>query len=280
MEFKAVVGTRRSTRIWQPWRPVEEAKLQTILEAVYRAPRVLEVDFVRALVMRRDALTHEQLLQLKTPTTTSQIELCPIVLWVYADLEALGQAMEGAVLEELIDAGALNESHGWTRERVHAEIIPDVYRPILEREDRVPMQFRTPDGMREGPSYSRELVALARTAIGIAQAHALLAAVDVGLGVQLSAIAPAVPKEILGIPDSWIVSSPILLGYSAEQPGGQRPREPLEESVCEGRFGRPFESDPDVVERLKQQQMIQDPQPTAWRRAELRRLARMFGLPE
>jgi nitroreductase len=280
MEFKEVVGTRRSTRIWQPWRPVEEEKLQTILEAINRAPRLLEVDFVRAVYMRRDSLTHEQIEQLKTPTTTSQIELCPVVLWVYADLDALERATDGRALEALIDAGALNESHGWTRERVRSTVVPQVYQAVLDDPDRVPLMVRTPEGMREAASYPRALMALARHAIGVAQAHALLAAVDLGLGVQLSAIAPAVPKQIMGIPDSWIASSPMLLGYSAEQPGGQRPREPLEEDVFEGRYGRPFESDPVVVSQLKSARMIQDPVPTAWRRAELRRLARMFGLPE
>ena len=61
MEFKQAVGLRRSVRIWRPWQPVEQAKLQTILEAIYRAPRVLEVDFIRVVVMDKDAVGEEQL---------------------------------------------------------------------------------------------------------------------------------------------------------------------------------------------------------------------------
>lgn len=280
MQFKEVVGTRRSTRIWQPWRPVEDWKLQTMMEAIYRAPRVLEIDFVRVVVMRRDELTAEQAEALKTPTTTTQIELCPIYLWIYADLDALEQATDGRNLRELVDAGALNKSHGWTSERIDGEIIPKTYQAVLDEEDRMPMVFRTPDGTREGPSYSRTLTALGRYAIGIAQAHALLAGVELGLGVQLSAIAPMVPKEIMSIPDSWIGASPLFVGYSAEAPGGQRPREPLGEIAYEGKFGRPFVANEGVADRLRSQGMIQDPQPIEWRRAELRRLARMFGLPE
>jgi len=30
MEFKEVVGLRRSIRFWQPWHPVEDEKLQAI----------------------------------------------------------------------------------------------------------------------------------------------------------------------------------------------------------------------------------------------------------
>lgn len=280
MEFKEVVGTRRSTRIWEPWRPVEDWKLQTIMEAIYRAPRMLEVDFVRVVVMRRDELTPEQADALKTPTTTTQIELCPIYLWIYADLDALEQATDGRNLRELIDAGALNESHGWTPDRVGSEIIPKFHQAILDEENQVPIVFRTADGTREGPSYSTTLTALGRYAVGIAQAHALLAGVDLGLGVQLSALPPQMAKEIMGIPDSWIGASPLFVGYSAESPGGQRPREPLGEMAFDGKFGRPFVGNEAVADQLRSQKMIQDPQPIEWRRAELRRLARMFGLPE
>jgi hypothetical protein len=35
-----------------------------------------------------------------------------------------------------------------------------------------------------------------------------------------------------------------------------------------------------VVEKLRAAKMIQDPAPHPWRDAELRGLARMFGLPE
>lgn len=282
MEFKQAVGLRRSVRIWRPWQPVEQAKLQTILEAIYRAPRVLEVDFIRVVVMNKDAVGEEQLELLKTPTTTAQIELCPTFIWIYADLDEMERASDGRNLEELMEMGLLNESHGWTAEHLHSTVIPEVYRDILDDEDQLPVMLRTPDGMQEGPSYSRRLTALGRYAIGIAQAHALLAAVDVGLGVQLSAIPPWVPKQIMDIPDSWINASPMLVGYSAgsRETGGQRPREPLEEDFHEGRFGNPFGSDPEVVAELTRAGMFQDPAPLPWRRAELRRLARMFGLPE
>lgn len=281
MEFKEAVGLRRSIRFWQPWHPVEPEKLQAILEAIYRAPRVLEVDFIRVVVMRLDQLSDEDLQAMKGPTTTTQLDLCPIIIWVYADLDALQEATDGKNLEELIEVGALNASHGWTSESVRASIVPDVYRAIIDADDTIALTFRTPDGMRAGESYSRQHFALARTAIGIAQEHGLLAAVDEGLGAQLSAVAPVIPKRIMGIPDSWITTSPILVGYAAEnlQAGGQRPREPLEEDFFEGRYGNGFQRGAGVVERLKEAGMIR-PEALAWRKAEVRRIARMFGLPE
>jgi nitroreductase len=281
MEFKQAVGSRRSIRFWQPWRPIEQEKLQAILEAIYRAPRVLEVDFVRVVVMRLDQMSDEDLQAMKGPTTTTQLELCPIIIWVYADLDALEEATDGKILEELIEVGALNASHGWTNESISATVVPEVYRPIIDDEDSIALTFRTPDGIQTGESYSRQHFALARAAIGIAQEHGLLAAVDEGLGAQLSAVAPIVPKRIMGIPDSWITTSPILVGYAAEdlQAGGQRPREPLEEDFFEGRYGSGFHRDAAVVERLKEAGMIR-PEVLAWRKAEVRRIARMFGLPE
>lgn len=282
MEFKQVVGLRRSIRFWYPWQQIESEKLQAVLEAIYRAPRVLEVDFLRVVVMHRDQVSEEDLATMKTPTTTTQIELCPTYIFIYADLDALQEATDGKNLEEMVEVGALNLSHGWSHEYIHETIVPQVYQDVLDDPDTVPMRFRTPDGMREGPAFSRRLLSLGRTQIGIAQSVGLLAAVDQGLGVQLSGVGTDVPKRVMGIPDSWITASPMLIGYAAEsiEAGGQRPREPLEQDFFEGRYGAPFESDPKVVEQLREEGMFQPPAPLPWRLDELRRLARMFGLPE
>jgi hypothetical protein len=129
---------------------------------------------------------------------------------------------------------------------------------------------------------SREVLALARHAIGIAQTYALLAAFDVGLAAQLSAVNTNVAREIFGVPPSWTPSSPMLLGYHGEsrEAGGQRPREPFEEDFFEVRYGHPFFREPAVVDRLAEAGMIQPGSPLPWRLAEVRALARKFGLPE
>lgn len=279
MQFKEVVGTRRSTRMWWPWRPVEEWKLQAILEAIYQAPRVLEADFIRAVVMRLDSLTEEQIRTWQTPTTTTQLEMVRVILWVFADLGALENALDGKCLAELMEVGALNESHGWTPAAVDDRVLP-YYRKILDAQPQVGMAGGGFTQDEDAKKYSFDLLALARTAVGIGQAYALLTAVELGLGVQLSALPMRFAREQMKIPDQWVSASPVFLGYGAEAPGGQRPREPLEETISEGRYGRPFHSDPRTVERLQFQGLIQEPAPTSWRRGELRRLARMFGLPE
>lgn len=280
MQFKEVVGWRRSIRWFLPWRPVEREKVQTILEAIYRAPRVLDIDFVRAVVVYRDSLSEEELESLKLPTTTAQLDMAPVYILVYADTGALQQALDGRSLKQLVDVGALNASHGWSHAYIDNVIIPQVFRPILDDPDRVPLRMR-PGSQEEGPLVSRSLLRLARTAIGIAHAHALLAAFEEGLAAQLSAISPMI-HQMAKVPPTWVPGSPILLGYHAEswEAGGQRAREPFEDAFFEGRYGVPFQRDPQVVERLKAENMIQPAGPLPWRRDELRALGRMFGLPE
>jgi hypothetical protein len=117
---------------------------------------------------------------------------------------------------------------------------------------------------------------------GLAINQSLLAAVDEGLGTQLTALNAGNAARILGIPEHLVPIWIQLLGYPAEDPeaGGQRPRSPFESTYFEGRYGTPFERDPAVVDRLKAEGMLMREAPYPWRKEELRGLSRMFGLPE
>jgi nitroreductase len=279
VELKSVVGWRRSIRFFDPWREVEREKIQAILEAIYRAPRVLDIDFLRIVVVHRDRLTPEQMATMKTPTTTAQLDMAPVYVFFYADVEALERATTGEPYRELMAAGVLNRSHGWSDEFVTGTATPYL-RAILDDPNRAPLG---PPGADGAPQLvSRETLRLARTAIGIAQEYALLAAVDQGLGAQLSGVSAGIAKTILGIPDSWTSSSPMLLGYHGEsrEAGGQRPREPFEEDFFELRHGNPFYREPAVVEQLRAAGMIQAGAPFPWRMDEVRGLAHKFGLPD
>lgn len=280
MEFKSVVGWRRSIRFFDPWREVEREKIQVILEAIYRAPRVLEVDFVRVLVVRRDCLSREEMETLKTPTTTAQLDMAPVYVFFFADVAMLERAADGGNFRDLMSLGVLNRSHGWT-DRFVAETASPFLRSIVDDPDRVPLGPPSPGG-EPAPTVSRETLRLARTAIGIAQEYALLAAVEEGLGAQLSGVSVNAARSILGIPETWVPSSPMLLGYHGEsrEAGGQRPREPFEEDFFEQRHPHPFYREPAVVERLAAADMIQAAAPFSWRMDEVRGLARKFGLPE
>lgn len=280
MELKAVIGWRRSIRFFDPWREVEREKIQAILEAVYRAPRVLEVDFLRLVVVFRDRLTAEQMQILKTPTTTAQLDMAPVYVFFFADIEALEAAAGGDNFRELMRLGVLNVSHGW-RDRFVAETATPYLRAVLDAEDKLPLRMPAAGG-EPPPMASREALCLARTAIGIAQEYALLAAFDEGLGAQLSGVNVNAARTILDLPDTWVPSSPMLLGYHGEswEAGGQRPREPFEEDFFELRYGHPFYREPAVVASLQAAGMIQPGAPFPWRMDEVRGLARKFGLPD
>src|SRR5258708_10515824 len=117
---------------------------------------------------------------------------------------------------------------------------------------------------------------------GLAMAQAMLEAVDEGLGVCMHAFNPEAVKDVLKAPDYLIPIWVLLVGYPAEDPltGGQRPREPLAETCFWGSFDNPIESDPKVVELLREKKMIQAEAPSPWRMQEVAALWPMCRLPD
>lgn len=260
MEFKKVVGTRRSIRYYQPWRPVEREKIQTILEAARLSFRGVNAPFVKAVLVYRDDVTEEQREGLKDPTTTAQLDMAPVWINWFGNLRAVETAVERGTLKQLVDVGALPPSHGWSHRYVENVVIPQVLRPIADNE-------------------TANLVLTCRESFA-AVAFATLAAVDQGLGTMLTSMNPGAITELVKAPSHWTFLVNQIVGYSAETTeGGQRPREPFEEMFFSGTADTPFERDDAVVSSLRTEGMIQD-QGQPWRHQELRSLARMYGLPE
>jgi nitroreductase len=261
MDFKQVVGNRRSIRYYQPWRPVEREKVQTILEAGRLAFRGVNTAFAKAVVVYRDDVSEEQREALKDPTTSAQLDLAPVWINWFGDLNAVKSAIERGTLKQLVDFGALPPSHGWSHRYVDNVVIPQVLRPIADNE-------------------TINLILTARESFA-AVAFAVLAAVDEGLGTMVTSMNPQAIAKLVQAPSNWIFLVNQLVGYSAESTGQrQRPREPFEEDFFEGRYGQPFARDGDTVEKLRKAGMIQDGDQVPWRQEELRGLSRMFGLPE
>jgi nitroreductase len=259
MEFKQVVGNRRTIRFFDPNQTVEPEKIQVMLEAANRSSRAVNADFVKAIVCYRDELTDEVREQLKTPTTTVQLDLAPVAIFWYGDMAFADGAQ--ARLKELVDLGALPVTHGWS----HAYVDEVAYGQVV-----APM---SKDVMASTWAVSVEC--------GLAIAQAMLAGVDEGLGVGLHAFNAAAAKEPLKVPDHWIPMWLLLVGYPAESPdgGGQRPRRALEDNFYRGRYGEPWHEIPEVTERLKREGMIQEPMDAQRRLREIRALAERFGLP-
>lgn len=259
MEFKQVVGNRRTIRFFDPNQPVEPEKIQVMLEAANRASRAVNADFVKAIVCYRDELSDEVREQLKTPTMTVQLDLAPVAIFWYGDMTFADGAQ--ARLKELVDLGALPVTHGWS----HAYVDDVAYAQVV-----APM---SKDAMASTWAVSVEC--------GLAIAQAMLAGVDEGLGVGLHAFNSATAKEALKVPDHWIPMWVLLVGYPAESPdgGGQRPRPALEHNYYRGQYGTPWIEIPEVTERLKRDGMIQEPMNAERRLQEVRDLAERFGLP-
>ncbi len=260
MEFKQVVGTRRTIRFFKPWVPVEREKIQIILESANRSSRSMNADYVKALVVNRAELAQETIDLLRVPTAAAALDLAPTYIFWYLDLNYGEPARER--LRELLDVGALAASHGWSEAYIDNVVHATVIKPLLDDP-----QGRLWMGAIES---------------GIAICQAMLAAVDEGLGVALQAFNSQTAKKAFEIPDHWMPCWLMLLGYPAEDPaaGGQRPRRPLSESFFEGNLGTPWREDPKVTERLRGVKLLQAPAPLPWRKQELKFLARMFGLPE
>ncbi len=261
MEFKRVVGTRRSVRFLKPWKPVERAKIQVILEAANRSSRSVNADYPRALVVNRDEIDEETRDALRNPTTTSELDLAPTYIFWYYD----GNYMEGAQdrLKELVRQKALPPAHGWSEAYVDEVVYAQVLAPF--QKDPTALMF------------------MGAVETGIALCNAVNAAVDEGLGTCLHAFTNAnVVKEKFNVPESWVPVWLQLVGYPLEEPeaGGQRPRRPLSHSFFIGNCDTPFEEDPEVTEYLKREAMIQAPGPFPYRDQEVRMLSRMFALPE
>lgn len=261
MEFKQVVGRRRSIRFFEPDRPVEREKVQTILEAARLASCAVNAHWLRAIVVERDKLPKEKLDQLKTPVAAVTLDLAPLHIYFFCDLGVVNR-VKGERLNELVDAGALAPSHGWSHKFVDEMVYPHILKPMTE-------------------NLQGYLTAAVADCGGAAH-MALLTAFDEGLGACLNTPNPGLVTRVFEVPEDWVPLWVLLVGYPAEswEAGGQRPRPPFEELYFEGEYGKPFRRDEKVVERLKEAGMIQAPAPLPGRMEELRQLARRFGLPE
>ena len=260
MEFKEVIGTRRSTRWLKPWRPVEREKIQVMFEAANRSSRSVNADYPRALVVNRADLKPEVIESLKNPTTTVELDLAPTYIFWYFDKDYIFGAQER--LKQLVQHHALSPSHGWSEAYVDEVVWATVLKPISA-----------------DPGILSYIGAIDA---GVAINQAMLAAVDAGLGVCLHAFNTEVAKTAFNVPDHWLPLHLLLVGYPAEDPltGGQRPRRPLSSQFFVGNSTTPWEEIPAVTEQLKKDGLIQDPIDPEKRRAEVRALAQRFGLPE
>jgi nitroreductase len=262
VEFKEVLGIRRSIRFFDPERPVEREKVQKILEAMRVASCAVNAHWLRAVVINRSDIPPETMEELKMPVAALVQELAPVHIYCYLDTGIVNR-IKGSRLKELVDCGALAPTHGWSHKFVDEFVYPQVLEPLTQN-----------------PAYP----IAAAFDCGGAGTQGLLCAVDEGLGVCWTAFNADAAKKLLGVPDDWIPLYVMNVGYALESldGGGQRPRPEFEELYFEGNAQTPFRRDPAVVKELEEEKLYTRPAPVPnpERMKEIRQLARKLGLPE
>jgi len=247
VELREVIGRRRSIRFLLPYKPVEPAKIQRMLEAARIASHWGNVQSLRAIVVVKETAPPEVVEAITAPIAGFQIRLAPVVIVWYLDTSAIDD--QSNRLRELLAAGALGFGEG-KQEALETKLIP-----IFD-------QLR--DGLKQP--------GLSELDCGQGIAQATLMAFEQGLGTCcLGTPNSDKIRERLGLPDHCRVLLLQTVGYPAESPeaGGQRPRRPFEELFHLNGFGNPFPRDPEVVAGLERDGMLQDPAPLPWREAEL-----------
>ncbi|GAB4336148.1 MAG: hypothetical protein Kow0010_23880 [Dehalococcoidia bacterium] len=264
MEFKAAVGALRTFQYFEPFRPVERAKVQTILEAGRLASRAVNTAFSKAIVAYNASLTAEEREALKTPLSATLFDVAPVYVFWYYDMDARRRAVQEkkwptVASGALVEIGALGPPHGWSHRYVQNVILPEVLTPGL---DAGPQRGGNPDA-------------------GVAMAQGVLAAIDEGLAVCLAPFNEKGARDVLRAPETWEPVMAMFVGYPAEsrEAAGQEPRPAFESMFFEQAADQAFVPDPDVRERLRAAGMIQRPAPVPWREREVRALSRMLELP-
>jgi nitroreductase len=261
MELKEAIGRRRSTRFLRPYKPVERAKLQKMLEAARLASFWGNVQALGAVVIERATAPAEVLAALPTGTAIGgfQFRLAPVVIVWTLDWRRVEE--QGRRLHELVDAGAV----GVSPEKSHAYLDSTL----------IPFFQAATESIRQS--------GLTELDCGQGIAQATLIAFEEGLGTCLLGCPnDRKLRRALGLPDAVRVLVLQTVGYPAEDPeaGGQRPRLPFEARFALNHWGTPFPRDPAVVDELRQAKMLGREAPLAYRRAELQWLQEVYGLSD
>jgi nitroreductase len=261
MELKETIGRRRSMRYLRPYKPVEQAKIQKMLEAARLASFWGNVQALGAVVIERASAPADVLAALPAGTAIGgfQLRLAPVVIvWLldWGRLEA-----QGTRLHELVDVGAL----GIEPRKSHAYL----------DETLIPFFQAATATIRESGMTELDC--------GQGVAQATLVAYEEGLGTCLVGCPnDRRLRRALRLPDTVKVLVLQTVGYPAEDPeaGGQRPRLPFAERFALNRYGEPFPRDERVVRELTEAGMIRPAAPLAYRREELRWLQAQYGLSD
>jgi len=259
MEFKQVLGRRRTIRFFLPFRPVERSKIQKMLEAARRSSCVGNVNNTRAIVIWKDQASPELLKRITPPLGYQQMHTAPCFILWYHDKNAYEIEKWIQDLHNLAETRRIGTDVAETKAD-----IDKLLRPVF------------------GASWQVMAVApLAFMDVGLSVCQALLTAYDEGLGACMMS-SPRLEQVagLLKLPDTAIPIALMAVGYPAEswEAGGQTVKAPFDSLFHEMEYGKPFEQDPAVNEELAAVGMIHPEAPLPWRDAELKYLETALGL--
>jgi nitroreductase len=259
MEFKHVIGRRRTIRFFLPFRPVERDKIQKMLEAARRASCVGNVNNARAIVIWKEQASPDLIKNITPPLGYQQMQTAPCFILWYHDKSAYEIEKWIQDLHNLAETRRI----GTDSEETKADI-ERLLRPIF------------------GATWEQMAVApLAFMDVGLAVCQAMLTAYDEGLGVCLMS-SPRLEQvaSLLKLPDTAVPVCLMAVGYPAEswEAGGQTVKAPFDSLFHEMEYGKAFGRDEAVVAELKRDGLIDERAPLPWRDAELKYLEQALGL--
>ncbi len=260
MDYKQLLGRRRTIRFFLPFRPVERAKVQKMLEAARRSSCVGNVNNTRGIVIWKEDASEKLIKAITPPLGYQQMQTAPCFILWYHDTAAYEIEKWIGDLNNLAETRRIGTDVAETKGDIER-----VLRPIF------------------GATWQQMAVApLAYMDVGNAVCQALLMAYDEGLGVCLMS-SPRLEQvgALLKLPETAVPMCLMAVGYPAEswEAGGQTVKAPFDSLFHEGEYGKPFEQDDAVNEEMKREGFIHEPAPLAWRDAELKYLENALGLP-
>lgn len=255
------LGNRRSIRYFDPERPVERWKIETMLQAARFSSCQGNINCTEAVIVQKDQCEIWDEIEECVSGFNVQIinQASHLILWL-TNLNAwYGRAIDG--ISALSLSGAVGKYHGWNYEFSMTQTLPRLMSFPVERTE-ILLRFET----------------------GQAVANAITAGVGLGLGNILVAFGrkPGGVEKALGLPPHYRFTWGHAVGYALEDEaaGGQRPRLKVRKLFHDNAFGVPFESDPATEAMLKEKGLIQAQSPQPGRFEELDAIAKQFGRDE
>ena len=262
MEVKEVLGRRRTIRFFLPFRPVERAKVQKMLEAARRASCVGNVNNTRAIIIWKDQASQELMQALTPPLGYQQMQTAPCFIVWYSDAAAYEVNKWINDIMNLADQRRIGTDPEETKELVNRTLKP-MFAAMWQQAAVSPLAFMD---------------------VGQAVAQATLVAYDEGLGTCCMSSPVMLDKltKLLKLPETATLVCVMSVGYPAEswEAGGQTRKAPFEDLFSEMEYGRAFQTDSAVWDELREAKMLQEEAPLPWRDEELKYVVRGLGIEE